>query len=107
MDIKKGTKGQVRDPDGRDTAGAGCYARSVDDEHALHDELSALSPAQRAWAEEQLALRARAARVAARLDLDADDVFHMLRHLARTPAERLRLGLLHGRLARTTTDPLD
>jgi len=73
---------------------------SVDDDRALEEELAALAPEHRALALQQIALRARAARLAARLGLDAGDVFHMLRHLARSPAERLSLGLLHGRLAR-------
>jgi hypothetical protein len=65
---------------------------------SLEEELSRLDDGQRAWVEEQLALRARAACLAARLGLDADDVFHTLRHLKRSPRERLLVGLRQGRL---------
>ena len=64
----------------------------------LEHELSGLDPQQRAWAEAQLELRARAVRLAERLSLDADEVFHILRHLQRTPRECLHDGLRHGRL---------
>lgn len=65
---------------------------------ALQEELSRLDEEQRRWVEEQLALRVRAERLAARLGLDADDVIHTLRHLKRSPRERLLIGLRHGRL---------
>ncbi|MBK7399501.1 MAG: hypothetical protein IPJ34_25385 [Myxococcales bacterium] len=65
---------------------------------SLEQELSQLSASERAWAERQLALRAEAAELATRLQLDAGDVFHILRHLERSPAERLAIGLRHGRL---------
>lgn len=65
---------------------------------ALEEELSRLDAEQRAWAEDQLARRAHAARLADELGLDPDDVFHILRHLERSPSERLSIGLRHGRL---------
>lgn len=65
---------------------------------ALQEELSHLDAEQRRWVEEQLALRARAERIARACGLDANDVFHTLRHLKRSPRERLTLGLRHGRL---------
>jgi hypothetical protein len=67
---------------------------------ALEAELARLDADQRVWVERQLELRERAAELSRQLDLDADDVFHILRHLARSPAERLQLGLRHGRLRR-------
>lgn len=65
----------------------------------LADELAALEAHERAWAEDQLALRARAQRLAEKLGLDPDEVFVILRQLRRSPAERLKIGLRHGRLA--------
>lgn len=65
----------------------------------FEDELALLTATQRAWAEEQLALRGRAKRIADAHGLEADEVAHILRHLLRSPAERLALGLRHGRLA--------
>lgn len=50
-------------------------------------------------AEDLIELRARAERLAARLALDPDDVFVILRHLRRSPRERLSIGLRHGLLA--------
>jgi hypothetical protein len=64
----------------------------------LERELSQLDQTQRAWVEEQLMLRAKAEELALELRRDPDDVFHILRHLRRSPAERLLLGLRHGRL---------
>ena len=65
---------------------------------ALEEELSRLDTDQRAWAEEQIALRVRAERLAAQLAFDADEVFHILRHLKHSPCEQLLVGLRHGRL---------
>jgi hypothetical protein len=67
---------------------------------ALEQELSQLTPEQRAWVENDFALRARAGALAARLGLDPGDVYHQLKQLKRSPSERLRLGLQHGRLRR-------
>ena len=64
----------------------------------LEQELARLSPDHRAQAEALLALRARAEVLAAELGVDAGDVFHQLQQLARSPSERLRMGLAHGRL---------
>ena len=64
----------------------------------LEEELALLAPEERAWVEADLSLRRRAAQLAERLGLDASDVYHQLKHLARSPSERLRLGLAHGRL---------
>jgi hypothetical protein len=66
----------------------------------LTEELAALDPARRAQAEALLLLRQRAAALAVELAVDADDVFHQLQQLARTPSERLQMGLRHGRLGR-------
>jgi len=65
---------------------------------SLDEELARLSPEHRVQAAALLALRAQAAALAVELGLDAGDVFHQLQQLARTPAERLRIGLAHGRL---------
>ncbi len=62
------------------------------------EEPSGLSEPERRWAEHDLALRERAALIAADLALDARDVYHVLRSLERTPSERLRRGLSHGRI---------
>lgn len=66
----------------------------------LEEELAQLSPAQQAWARADLAMRAQARELAARLQLDEGDVYHQLKQLRRGPSERLRLGLAHGRLRR-------
>ena len=63
----------------------------------LEDELALLPPGQRAQAEAVLELRVRARGLALELGLDEGDVFHQLQQLARSPAERLRMGLAHGR----------
>lgn len=65
----------------------------------LTAELAGLGQQERAAAEELIELRARAERLAARLALDPDDVFVILRHLRRSPRERLSIGLRHGLLA--------
>jgi hypothetical protein len=64
---------------------------------SLEDELASLPKEQRAELEGRLALRAAARRLAAKLQADEGDVFHILRNLTLTPAERLRRGLIHGR----------
>jgi hypothetical protein len=63
------------------------------------DLFDAMTPEQRAWAQhsEQLWQRAHAI-AAADSSLDAGDVYHALRCLELTPAERLRRGLSRGRL---------
>lgn len=70
----------------------------------LEEELAALSAEQRAWVLADLALRSDANVLAAKLNLDAGDVYHQLKQLRRTPSERLRLGLAHGRLRRRIPD---
>ena len=50
------------------------------------------------WIAGDDALRARATAIAERLGRDPDDIYRALRQLLRSPAERLRLGLRHGRL---------
>jgi hypothetical protein len=67
---------------------------------ALEAELSALSPEHRRWAEHDLAMREQADAIAARIGADGRDVYHLLRNLERSPSERLRLGLTHGRRRR-------
>lgn len=67
---------------------------------SLEQELESLSPEHRAQARALLDLRAKAEVLANELDLDAGDVFHQLQQLARSPSERLRIGLAHGRLRR-------
>ena len=63
----------------------------------LADELAALPTGLRESAEMDLALRTEAKRLAGELNLDAGDVYHFLRGRQRTPTERLRRGLNHGR----------
>jgi hypothetical protein len=72
----------------------------VDQPRELAEELARLRDEARAWVERDIALRARAAELASRLDLDPSDVYHQLKQFARTPSERLRIGLAHGRLRR-------
>lgn len=60
-------------------------------------EIEALTPEPRQWLEDDLQLRRRAARLADELLLDQSDVYHQLKQLRRSPTERLRLGLSHGR----------
>lgn len=60
----------------------------------------ALTDEERAWIARDLALREDAAALAADLGRDPEDIYKTLRHLARTPAERLAIGLRHGRLGR-------
>ena len=57
-----------------------------------------LSPQERAWLDHDNELRARAAALAAATGRDAEDLYRTLKHLERTPAERLALGLRHARL---------
>jgi hypothetical protein len=64
---------------------------------SLDEELARLSPQHQAQARALLALRAQAEVLAAQLGADAGDVFHQLQQLARSPEERLRMGLAHGR----------
>lgn len=65
---------------------------------SLEEELAALSDEHRALAEVSLTMRARAQVLALELGLDESDVYHQLQQLNRSPSERLRLGLAHGRL---------
>jgi hypothetical protein len=61
-------------------------------------ELADLVPADREWVEHDLTLRAKAAALAAATGRDVEDLYRTLKHLERTPAERLALGLRHARL---------
>jgi hypothetical protein len=59
----------------------------------------ALTPEQQAWARRSESLWRRARQIAAaHPDVDAGDIYHALRCLDLSPAERLRLGLSRGRL---------
>lgn len=58
----------------------------------------AISPADRAWIENDEALRRLAGDLALRGGRDADDLYHALVQLQRSPAERLERGLRHARL---------
>ena len=64
------------------------------------DVVDPFTDEEREWIALDEALRARAEVLAADLGRDAADVYKTLRHLAKTPSERLALGLRHGRLAR-------
>ena len=63
----------------------------------LATELSLLSPEHRALALEEIEFRRRAQVIAVRTGIDLSDVVHTLRQFARTPDQRLKLGLSHGR----------
>jgi hypothetical protein len=60
-----------------------------------------LSAVERAWLvnDEERWRRARAI-AACHPGMDAGDVYHVLRNLEKTPSERLRAALHHGRLSR-------
>ncbi len=60
-------------------------------------EVAGLDDEQRRWLEADLELRRRASRLAAELGRDESDIYHQLKHLRRSPLERLRLGLTLGR----------
>jgi hypothetical protein len=60
-------------------------------------EVEGLTPDQQRWLEDDLLLRRRAAQLAKELSLDESDVYHQLKQLRRSPIERLRIGLTHGR----------
>jgi len=64
------------------------------------DELALLSQEQRAWLDDDQTLRVRADDVGRELGLDPHDVYRVLKQLRRSPSERLRRGLAHGRLGR-------
>ncbi len=66
----------------------------------LRKEIDSLSDDQRAQVVAELRLRGRATELAAELRLDYGDVYHQLKQLARSPTERLRMGLCHGRRRR-------
>lgn len=63
----------------------------------LAAEVATLTTEQRRWLVDDQAIRERAAQLAAELALDESEIYHQLKHLRRSPIERLRLGLAHGR----------
>ncbi len=63
--------------------------------HSIRVEFT---PEERAWLERDERLRRRAVELAGELGRDVEDMYRALRHLRRTPGERLELGLRHGRL---------
>jgi len=61
--------------------------------------IDSATPEQQAWLEANEERWRRARRIAdAHPGMDTSGVFHVLRNLEKTPAERLRDGLYHGRL---------
>lgn len=66
----------------------------------LEEELAKLSPAHREEARRLLALREKSECIARDLGVDPSDVFHQLQQFARSPEQRLKMGLAHGRLRR-------
>lgn len=61
-------------------------------------ENNVLSREERAWLEADETLWQRAYRIVSRNpELDPSDVYHTLRNFLRSPSERLRRGLRHGR----------
>jgi hypothetical protein len=61
-------------------------------------DLESLTPAEREWLAADEALWQRAHRIVAQnAALDPSDVYHTLRNFQRSPEERLRRGLRHGR----------
>ena len=67
---------------------------------ASPDAAPELTAEQERWLADDLELRDRARSLAARLEMDEGDVYHILKNLRRTPTERLRRGLAHGRARR-------
>jgi len=64
-------------------------------------DVAALTPAERDWLENDERLWSRARRIAARHPgMDAGGVYRVLRNLEKSPAERLRAALTHGRFFR-------
>ena len=57
-----------------------------------------MSATDREWLERDDALRARARVLAAKLQRDEEGIYRTLKNFLRSPGERLRLGLRHGRL---------
>ena len=57
-----------------------------------------ISPAELQWVLEDNELRARARAFARKHGRDEEGIYRTMKNLRRTPAERLRIGLLHGRL---------
>lgn len=71
-------------------------SRLTDEERS---RLAHLTPDQQAWAEHSATLWQRAHELArTHPDHDPSDLYHALRCLEMTPAERLRAGLHRGRL---------
>jgi hypothetical protein len=71
---------------------------------SANTELDQLSPAERAWLIADELRWQRARRIAERHPgMDAGGVYRVLRNLERTPSERLRAALRHGRLFRVHT----
>jgi hypothetical protein len=65
----------------------------------LVSELDALTPEQRAWLIEDERRWARAHEIASRHPgVDVGGIYRVLRNLEKTPTQRLRAGLFHGRL---------
>jgi hypothetical protein len=63
-----------------------------------HPDDGDLTPDERAWVDKVEPLWRRAHRIVSRHpELDVSDVFHVLRNLERSPAERLRRALTYGR----------
>jgi hypothetical protein len=82
-----------------DTSEAVEPAYNVGVDPSASGPLDALTPAQQEWARHSESLWQRAHQVAAaHPGVDPGDVYHALRCLELTPAERLRRGLSRGRL---------
>jgi hypothetical protein len=61
-------------------------------------DVSALSPENRQWVARDEELRRKAREIAAKNPgVDASGIFHVLWNLERSPSERLRRALRHGR----------
>ena len=65
--------------------------------------VESLTPAEREWLIADEGLWQRAHRIVAQNpELDVSDVYHTLRNFQRSPQERLRRGLRHGRTSPRT-----
>lgn len=87
----------------RASRGAGGKLKTVrldDLSPEMREEFDALTPDQRAWLIQDELLWQRAHAIAARATVDVSGVYHVLRNLQKSPSERLRAGLHHGRYFR-------
>ncbi len=72
-------------------------SKLCDADPELAEEVAELTAEQRSLLDKEACLRSQAAKLAEKENLDPGDVYHQLKQFSRTPMQRLRLGLGHGR----------